>query len=78
MVGKKMYIDTKHLLLEKIKGIYSTCELVIEVWHLFSVIRRGGMGDVFILYVMGYVKSVCFSDSEVLRVFLYFLCLIIS
>lgn len=78
MVGKKMCIDTKHLLLEKIKGIYSTCELVIEVWHLFSVIRRGGMGDVFILYVMGYVKSLCFSDSKVGRAFLYFLCLIIS
>ena len=36
------------------------------------------MGDVFILYVMGYVKSLCFSDSKVVRAFLYFLCLIIS
>lgn len=45
---------------------------------ILSSSEEGGMGDVFILYVMGYVKSVCFSDSEVLRVFLYFLCLIIS
>lgn len=45
---------------------------------ILSSSEEGGMGDVFILYVMGYVKSVCFSDSEVLRVFLHFLCLIIS
>lgn len=44
---------------------------------ILSYSEEGGMGDVFILYVMGYVKNVCFSDSKVLRMFLYFLCLII-
>lgn len=52
---EKMYIDTKHLLLEeKIKPIQTTYELVIEVWHLFShyLERRRGMGNGFIWYVI--------------------------
>ena len=40
---------------------------------ILSSSEEGGMGDVFILYVMGYVKSVCFSDSKVLSVSLFFM-----
>ena len=52
-----MYIDTKHLLLEKVKQIYSTYELVIEVWHLFLVIRRRGNGRCVYLVCNGLCKK---------------------